>query len=79
MTPGIQAEDDVEGAGRKLGDMDVGEPERHQMSEPVVARPRLGLRVADGGDVYPEDAAPQLARQAAHRAAEDNPPARSAS
>jgi hypothetical protein len=35
------------------------------MVEPAVARPGLGLRMADGGDVHAEHAALELARQIA--------------
>src|SRR6266481_8249798 len=65
MTPSVEADDDIEGACRELDGMDVRQAKLHQMGEPVIACSRLGLRMADDGDIHPEDAAPQLSRQIA--------------
>ena len=47
MTPGIEANGEIERGGRKLEGVDVPMAKLRQMAEPVFARPHLGLCVAD--------------------------------
>ena len=52
MTLGIQANGEIERGCRELEGVDVPMAKLHQMTEPTLVRPRLGLRMADDGDVH---------------------------
>ena len=67
VTPGVEADDDVEGRRWQLDGMGVTETEPHDIIEPDRVGPGLGLRMTDGRDVHPEHMASELAREIARR------------
>ena len=69
VTPGIEANGEIERGGRELEGMDVPMAKLRQMAKPVFARPRLGLRMADDGYVHPQHSTAEGSRQVACRAA----------
>src|SRR5712692_8003767 len=69
VTPGIQANREIERGGWELEGMDVPMAKLHQMAEPTLVRPRLGLRMADDGDVHAQHPTAEVSRQVARRAA----------
>src|SRR3989442_986445 len=68
MTPGIEANGEIERGGRKLEGVDVPMAKLRQMAEPVFARPRLRLCVADHRDVHAQHSTAEVPRQVARRA-----------
>src|SRR5882762_9377901 len=68
MTPGIEANGEIERAGRELEGMDVTMAKRRQIAESVFARPRLGLCVADHRDVHAQHPTAEVSRQVTCRA-----------
>ncbi len=68
VTPGIQANGEIERGGRELESMDVAMAKLRQMAEPVFARPRLGLCVADHRDVHAQHSTTEVPCQVARRA-----------
>src|SRR6266567_1238401 len=68
VTPGIEANGEIERGGRELESMDVTMAKRRQMVEPAFARPRLGLRMADHRDVYAQHPTAEVPRQVTRRA-----------
>ena len=58
VTPGIQANGEIERGGRELEGVDVPMAKPHQMAEPTLVRSHLGLRMADDGDVHADNLSP---------------------
>jgi hypothetical protein len=69
VTPGIEADDDIERGYRELEPVNVAVAKLHQIAEPVFVRPRLGLRVTDDGDVHAQHSTAEVSCQVARRAA----------
>src|SRR2546422_1946348 len=67
MTPGIEANGEIERGGRKVEGMDITMAKRRQVAESVFARPRLGLRMADHRDVHAQHSTAEVPRQVARR------------
>ena len=73
MTPGIEADNDVERGRGELHGVNVAKAELHEIADLEVARASHGLRMADGGDVHAEHPAAELLRQVARRTALSTP------